>query len=270
MHLCGNKTGPPVDAQKETDSAVDLVLSLLSAKQQPPHDLIEVASRSRRWASSGLAKRCAQGYARGGAGDAGCAARSQGAGDDSGRGGSGYGGSHSGGGGGGRGGGRSTGGIVALDQFAPPQLHAQQRVMESLRGLQPAPPPAGLSHPPLYQHQQPQPPQSNEQPAGGSAAAVAAAIAARLSAQVASNSATSGHGVHGGDGVDSSTPASHLTLQARQQQPPPPLTPSPPPPPPPPLSQQQPLSSTQAARAAAQAIANRLSAGIAARVGPQS
>ena len=38
----------------EFDSAVDLVRSLLTARQRAPPDLLELAKRSRRWAASGL------------------------------------------------------------------------------------------------------------------------------------------------------------------------------------------------------------------------
>lgn len=39
----------------ESDASVDLVRSLLTARQQAPPDLIELASKSRRWPTSGLA-----------------------------------------------------------------------------------------------------------------------------------------------------------------------------------------------------------------------
>ena len=51
----------------ESDASVDLVRSLLTARQQAPPDLIELATKSRRWPTSGLAvavgsgRRCAGG-----------------------------------------------------------------------------------------------------------------------------------------------------------------------------------------------------------------
>lgn len=62
----------------ESDAAVDLVRSLLTAKQHAPPDLVELAKKSRRWASSGLSARVEAG-SQGGAG-AGGDARSSGAG----------------------------------------------------------------------------------------------------------------------------------------------------------------------------------------------
>jgi ATP-dependent RNA helicase DDX42 len=90
--------------QGEADTAVDLVRSFRSAKQSAPPELIRLAQRSRRWASSGLAQeRPNDGGGAAAAAAAACAA---------------------GGGGGADGGGRN-GAPTALSAFAPPQQHAR-------------------------------------------------------------------------------------------------------------------------------------------------
>ncbi len=92
----------------EMDAAVDMVRSLRTAQQVPSDELLRLASRSRRWAASGLAD-AAAGRGSGGSGGGG----GGGGGSDRGRG-LGYGGGHAG---------EGSGGGAAPSEFAPPSQH---------------------------------------------------------------------------------------------------------------------------------------------------
>lgn len=133
---------------REEDAAVDLVQSLLSARQAPAADLIALARRSRRWMASGLQKRLEAAGGGGGAGRpmAQPPETAPSAGDFS-----------------------SVGRSSA--EFAPPQLYPQHR-------------PPQQHHPPVHAatHPPPAPPLHTGNDALAEARAKAQEMAAQLSA----------------------------------------------------------------------------------------